>query len=118
MAYQLGVTFAASSLMYPLHTGESDTQIIWGLSTAFRTGAEHAFDKGAFVQGVVALHIRIARPSPFGGAGRIISVSEQLAGIRRLLYGWEGTQSDTGEWFRAAAEVGLYSPITIVLLTR
>ncbi|ESK94416.1 carbohydrate esterase family 9 protein [Moniliophthora roreri MCA 2997] len=104
-AYISGVTFAASCLMYPLHAREGDDAIIWGLSTAFRTGANHAFDRGAIVQDVVALNIRITRPSPFGlNAGRGISVSEQIAGIRRLLYGWEGTQSDTGKWFRAAAE--------------
>ncbi|KAG7096769.1 hypothetical protein E1B28_004180 [Marasmius oreades] len=106
----MGVTAATSSLTHPLYpsTSESDRTVIWGLSTTFRTGGLHALEPGAILQEVAALHIRITRPSSVGGTTyRAISVSEQLAGLRRLLYGWESRETDTGKWFRRAAEVWL-----------
>lgn len=62
-------------------------------------------ERGAIVQDIVALHVAIKRPHPLlGKAG--VSVSTQIAGLRRLLSGWESTDRETGEWFKNAAEVG------------
>lgn len=61
-------------------------------------------EHGAIVQGVTALHVAIARPYPIVGNGGV-SVSEQIAALRRLLYGWESTDTETGVWFKKAAEV-------------
>jgi len=57
--------------------------------------------RGAIIQDVVALHIVIGRSYPIM---RGISVSTQIAGLRRLLYGWESQDKETGAWFRRAAE--------------
>lgn len=62
---------------------------------------------GAIVQEVVALHVSVGRPHPLLGKG--ISISTQIAALRRLLFGWESTDRDTGLWFRQAAEVQLRS---------
>lgn len=78
--------------------------VISGLSTTFRTGSAHALERGAIVQNVAALHIAIGRPSAFSGREGI-SISQEIAGLRRLLFGWEGENSPTGSWFKKAAEV-------------
>jgi hypothetical protein len=62
--------------------------VIAGLSTTFRTGGKHALDKGALIQEVTALHVAVGRPSD-------VSVSEQIAALRRLLLGWESRHSPT-----------------------
>ncbi len=69
-----------------------DGPVISGLSAAFRPGSLHAMKRGAILQDVVALHVTIAKPRRAGG----VSVSEQIAGLRRLLYGWESTETETG----------------------
>lgn len=58
--------------------------------------------RGAIVQDVAALHTVMGKSHP---VGRGVSVSTQLAGLRRLLYGWESEDKETGLWFRKAAEV-------------
>lgn len=63
--------------------------------------------RGAIVQDVAALHVTVSRPFPVIEQG--VSVSTQIAGLRRLLYGWEGADKETGQWFRQAAEVRLTS---------
>ncbi|KAK1229532.1 hypothetical protein PQX77_007420 [Marasmius sp. AFHP31] len=107
-AYRMGITSATSSLMRPLdpaRNSRGDGTVIWGLSTAFRTGAQHGLEPGAILQEVAALHVRISRSSPSSGSVHGgISVSAQLAGLRRLLYGWGDRDTDTGTWFRKAAE--------------
>ena len=62
-------------------------------------------ERGAIVQDIAALHVVLGRPDPLLGDSRV-SVSTQIAALRRLLYGWEGTDKETGDWFRKAAEVG------------
>jgi hypothetical protein len=57
--------------------------------------------RGAIVQDVVALHVVLGRSYP---VLKGVSVSTQLAGLRRLLYGWESRDKETGLWFRKAAE--------------
>lgn len=97
------MTLATSSLAKPYYLSGSDAHVIAGLSTTFRTGSAHAMERGAIVQDVVAMHVIIGRPHPLLGQG--VSVSTQIAGLRRLLYGWEGTDQETGLWFKRAAEV-------------
>ena len=86
--------------------------MISGLSTTFCTGSAHAMQAGAIIQEVVALHIVIGKSHP---TLRRVSVSTQIAALRRLLYGWESEERETGAWFNKAAQVSLvaippYSP--------
>jgi len=60
-------------------------------------------EKGAIIQDIVALHAAVKRAHPLLNPG--VSVSTQISGLRRLLYGWESTDKETGLWFRKAAEV-------------
>jgi len=100
MAYRAGVAIATSSLAKPFY--RSEAHIISGLSTTFRTGAAHAMQRGAIVQDVAALHVVMGKPNPALGE---VSVSTQMAALRRLLYGWETQDKETGHWFKQAAEV-------------
>ncbi|KAG2013293.1 hypothetical protein CC2G_010222 [Coprinopsis cinerea AmutBmut pab1-1] len=102
LAYRSGVTFGTSSLATPIYLGGDSSQFLAGLSAAFRTGAAHSMERGAIVQDVVALHVVLGRAHPLiPGA---VSVSSQLATLRRLLRGWESRDKETGYWFRKAAE--------------
>ncbi|KAH9482556.1 hypothetical protein JR316_0004656 [Psilocybe cubensis] len=100
-AYRAGVTLATSSLAKPIYMAGPDAHIIAGLSTSFRTGSLHAMQRGAIVQDIAALHVVIGKSHP---EKRRVSVSTQIAGLRRLLYGWESQDKETGFWFRKAAE--------------
>ncbi|KAF8165543.1 hypothetical protein B0H34DRAFT_689508 [Crassisporium funariophilum] len=100
-AHRSGVTFATSSLAKPIFLVGPDAHVISGLSTTFRTGSAHAMQSGAIVQETVALHIVMGKSNP---GFRAVSVSTQIAGLRRLLYGWESSDRETGAWFRKAAE--------------
>jgi hypothetical protein len=101
-AYRSGVTLAISSLAKPIYLAGPESHIISGLSVSFRTGSAHAMQRGAIVQDVVALHVVLGKSYP---VLKGLSVSTQLAGLRRLLYGWETRDKETGLWFRKAAEV-------------
>ncbi|KAJ7044508.1 carbohydrate esterase family 9 protein [Mycena alexandri] len=104
MAYRSGVTTGTVSLKRPINTFEGGgTNVIAGISTTFSTGASHAMEKGAIIQIFTALHVAIHRPHPFSKE-RQVSVSSQIAGLRRLLYGWENQATETGKWFKRAAE--------------
>ncbi|KAJ3975165.1 carbohydrate esterase family 9 protein [Lentinula raphanica] len=103
MAYRFGVTIATSTLAKPHRLYENDDSFVWGLSTTFSTNAAHALEPQAIVQTETALHVRISRPR-FDVRGPATSVSSQLAALRRLLYGWESRDTDTGVYFRKAAE--------------
>ncbi|KAJ7129499.1 carbohydrate esterase family 9 protein [Mycena epipterygia] len=100
-AYRSGVTSGTTSLMKPAFWGS--TSVIAGISTTFDTGSSHAFQKNAIIQKFTALHVAIHRPHPFSNT-RQASVSSQIAGLRRLLYGWESQETETGKWFKKAAE--------------
>ncbi|KJA29867.1 hypothetical protein HYPSUDRAFT_126636 [Hypholoma sublateritium FD-334 SS-4] len=100
-AYRSGVTLAISSLARPIYLSGPDAHIISGLSVVFRTGAAHSMQRGAVIQEVAALHVVMGNPYP---TSRGVSVSTQIAAIRRLLYGWESTETETGAWFKKAAE--------------
>ncbi|CAA7260052.1 unnamed protein product [Cyclocybe aegerita] len=101
LAYRSGVTLATSSLEKPIYIGGPDAHIISGLSVSFRTGSAHAMQRGAIVQDVTALHVVLGKSYLLL---RGISVSTQIAALRRLLYGWESQDKETGYWFRKAAE--------------
>ncbi|KAF5358954.1 hypothetical protein D9758_004746 [Tetrapyrgos nigripes] len=102
-AYRNGITAAVSSLARPFHSQGSSSVVIWGLSVCFSTGSKHAFEQGAIIQEETALHVRIGRPH-FNAEGKNVAVSAQIAGLRRLLHGWESEDTNTGLWFRKAAE--------------
>ena len=70
LAYRAGVTTAISA---PVSYG-----FLAGLSVAFSTGARHKLESGAVVRPVTALHVQV-------GTGQGVSVSTQVAGLRRLL---------------------------------
>ncbi|KAJ7178979.1 carbohydrate esterase family 9 protein [Mycena filopes] len=80
-----------------------DPDVIAGVSTTFSTGASHAMERGAIVQAFTALHVAIHRTHPFS-KDRQVSVSSQIAGLRRLLFRWEDPATETGKWFKRAAE--------------
>lgn len=100
------MTFATSSLAKPINLN-GGSRFLSGLSVAFRTGSSHAMERGAIVQDVSALHVVLGRPLPVVPGGP--SVSTQMAALRRLLYGWESRDKETGYWFRKAAEVSRMS---------
>lgn len=99
-AYRSGVTLATTALAKPIFLSRG--HFVSGLSTTFGTGSKHAMERGAIVQDVVALHVVLGRSSPL--LPKSVSVSTQIAALRRLLYGWESTDKETGIWFRKAAE--------------
>lgn len=101
-AYRSGVTFATSSLAKPIYLNGPSSRFMSGLSTTFRTGSSHAMERGAIVQEVAALHVVLGRSQPMVAGG--VSVSTQIATLRRLLNGWESRDKETGYWFRKAAE--------------
>jgi hypothetical protein len=82
-----------------------ESSIIAGLSATFRTGAAHAMERGAIVQNVASLHVALGRPHPQSGQVSA-SVSEQIATLRRLLFGFEPKETETGRWFKQAVEGG------------
>lgn len=64
--------------------------------------------RGAVVQNVAALHVVVGRPSPLGNYAAA-SVSEEIATLRRLLFGFEDKWTQTGKWFKDAIEGSEYS---------
>lgn len=98
---------ATSSLSKAYYLDGTAGHIISGLSTTFRTGSFHALERGAIVQDITALHVHIGRTHPLLGKG--VSVSTQIAALRRLLFGWETKAKETGYWFKQAAEVDVQS---------
>src|SRR6266550_189136 len=104
LAHRSGVTYATSSLIKYRYAGDRGPHIISGLSATFRTGSGHAMERGAVVQDIAALHIVLGRSDPVF-QNRKASVTTQIAALRRLLFGWEGEDKETGDWFRKAAEV-------------
>lgn len=95
---------ATTSLSKPFYPSGSGTHVISGLSVTFNIGASHVIERGAIVQDISALHINVGRLGPLVGQ-RSVSVTSQVGGLRRLLYGWEARDEETGHWFRKAAEV-------------
>ncbi|PBK65801.1 carbohydrate esterase family 9 protein [Armillaria solidipes] len=86
LAYRSGVTTA---IVAPVARG-----LISGLTAAFSTGSTHKLQKGAVVQDATALHVIVSLNSP-------ISVSTQIATLRRLLLG--SGSGDLGTQFERVA---------------
>jgi hypothetical protein len=67
-------------------------------------------ERGAIVQEVAALHISVGRPNPtdwtIWSRKNGASVSEEIAAFRRLLFGFESQDTETGHWFKQAIEGG------------
>jgi len=119
-AHRSGVTVATVSLAKKDIVG-AGSSIIAGLSTTFRTGAANAMQRGAIVQEVAALHVVIGRPHPLSWTRKTsASVSEEIAALRRLLFGFESVDTQTGHWFKQAIEGGkvfLKSTVRLNILT-
>lgn len=60
------------------------------------------------MQNIAALHVVVGRLEPLAsGSGKSgASVSEQIATLRRLLFGFEPQDTETGRWFKQAIEGG------------
>lgn len=104
IAHRAGVTYATSTLGRSVLFGGAGS-FIAGLGTTFRTGAAHALEPNAVLKPVTALHVYIGRPFPFRGAIPPVSVSTQIAVLRRLLLNAVKDEEETGYWFRKAADV-------------
>ncbi|CAK5275497.1 unnamed protein product [Mycena citricolor] len=90
LAYRSGVTSAIAAPREGI-----------AVSTVVSTGTMGPMERGALLQKSTALHVAVHRPDP---KAKSVSVSTQIATLRRLLNGWESQESETGRWFRKAAE--------------
>lgn len=106
LAYRAGVTFATSSLLKSTLFG-GPNNFVGGLAVTFRTGSKHALEPGAIVKPVTALHITITRPAPYRPVAPAVSVSTQIAVLRRLLLEGVDEETETGYWFKKAVEVNI-----------
>ena len=102
-AYRAGVTYATSSLFKSTLFG-GPVNLLGGLAVTFRTGAAHALDLGAIIRPVSALHLTIARATPYRPLAPPVSVSTQIAVLRRLLLEGISEETETGYWFKKAVE--------------
>lgn len=89
LAYRSGVT---SSIVSPVSSA-----VMGGLSTAFYTGAALKTDDGAVIQPIASLHASI------GSKGGTLSVSSQIAALRKALKG-NGPEGESAAWWKRAAE--------------
>ena len=67
-----------------------------GLSAAFSLGAAHAFEQGALVSDVAALHVSFEH-------GDVPSVSTEIAAVRHVLL--HPPHGEGGKWYAKVAEV-------------
>lgn len=88
IAYRSGVT---SAVVSPLSSG-----FLSGLGVAFSVGASHALESGAIQKPITALHVAITHASS-------VSVSTQIAALRRLLLG--KAPGELGERAKAVVNV-------------
>ncbi len=103
VAHRAGVTYATTSFVRsPVFLRD---QFMGGLSATFRTGAPHALDRTAIIKPVTALHVSIGRAPPISFTPNAASLSTQIATLRHLLLDGEDTRTQTGDWFKKAAEV-------------
>jgi hypothetical protein len=82
--------------------------MVYGLSTTIRTGSENVMEQGSVVQEVSGLHVVVGRSNPRGG----VSVSTQVAVLRRLLLGWEKGDTQTVGYFLFFSRVGLLMKVS------
>ncbi|EIW61570.1 composite domain of metallo-dependent hydrolase [Trametes versicolor FP-101664 SS1] len=102
VAHRAGVTYATTSFSRsPVFLRD---QFMGGLSATFRTGAPHALDRTAIIKPITALHVSIGRAPPISFAPSAASLSTEIATLRHLLLDGEDTRTQTGDWFKKAAE--------------
>ncbi|KAI0080817.1 hypothetical protein K474DRAFT_1636767 [Panus rudis PR-1116 ss-1] len=111
-AHRAGVTYATSSLAR-FTTFGGHLNLISGLSSTFKTGSAHALQRHAIVKPITALHIALTRAMPYAPALPPVSVSTQIATLRRLLLNAENDNTETGKWFKQAAEGAIPLVITV-----
>lgn len=104
VAHRAGVTYATTSLSKTTLFGGASS-LIGGLATTFRTGSPHALAPNAVVKSVTALHIHVGRAAPWRGTLAGVSVSTQIATLRKLLFDGISEDEETGYWFKKAADV-------------
>ncbi len=108
MAHRAGVTYATTSFLKP--AAFSRGSFVGGLSATFRTGANHGMERAAIIKSVTALHVAIGRTTPISPSYPGISVSTEIATLRHLLLDGEDENTESGQWFKKAANVS--SPIS------
>ncbi|KAI0751107.1 composite domain of metallo-dependent hydrolase [Daedaleopsis nitida] len=101
VAHRAGVTYATTSFVRP--AAFSRGSFMGGLSATLRTGAHHGMERAAIIKPVTALHVVIGRPAPVSPGYPGMSMSMEIATLRRLLLNGEDASTETGEWFRKAA---------------
>jgi len=101
LAHRAGVTYATSSLEKTTYF--TSPAFIAGLSVTFRTGSAHALEPGAVIKQVTAVHVVLSRTPPYSTVAQA-SVSTQVAILRRLLVNGEPDDTETGYWFKRAAQ--------------
>lgn len=99
LAYRSGVT---TGITHPSSNG-----FLVGLSTAFNTGLPHRLAKGAIVQDIAALHVKIDSSKP--------SVSTHIAALRNLLQG--GGKGDLAARFEDVVQVSIINLIIFITCT-
>ncbi|TFY54437.1 hypothetical protein EVJ58_g8865 [Rhodofomes roseus] len=105
LTHRSGVTYAASSLAKSSTFARSPYTLA-GLSVTFRTGSAHALESGAILKDITALHVVVSRTAPFSAESRV-SVSTQIAALRRLLLDGEPDHTEIGYWFQKVAQGGI-----------
>ncbi|KAI0722347.1 composite domain of metallo-dependent hydrolase [Cerioporus squamosus] len=101
VAHRAGVTYATTSFLKP--AAFSRGSFIGGLSTTFRTGASHGMERAAIIKAVTALHVSIGRATPVSPSYPSTGVSTEIATLRHLLLNGEDENTETGQWFKKAA---------------
>ncbi|KAI0776137.1 composite domain of metallo-dependent hydrolase [Trametes elegans] len=101
IAHRAGVTYATTSFVRSAVFLRE--KFFGGLSATFRTGAPHALDRTAIIKPVTALHVAFGRAPPVPYP-RAASLSTEFATLRRLLLEGEDPRTQTGDWFKKAAE--------------
>ncbi|EJF62302.1 composite domain of metallo-dependent hydrolase [Dichomitus squalens LYAD-421 SS1] len=100
VAHHAGVTYATTSFLRPASYARGS--FMGGLSATFRTGASNALDRAALIKPATALHVAVGRSLPLAPSPGP-SVSTEIATLRRLLLNGEGEHTETGKWFKKAA---------------
>lgn len=100
VAHRAGVTYATTSFLRPASYARGS--FMGGLSATFRTGASNSLDRAALIKPITALHVAIGRSLPLAPSPGP-SVSTEIATLRRLLLNGEGEHTETGKWFKKAA---------------
>ncbi|KAH9855025.1 composite domain of metallo-dependent hydrolase [Lenzites betulinus] len=102
VAHRAGVTYATTSFARsPVFLRD---KFMGGLSATFRTGAPHALDRTAIIKPITALHVAIGRAPPVSYSPHSVSLSTEIATLRHLLLDGEDPRTQTGEWFKKAAD--------------